>query len=410
MTAEAGLISELVTLLVHMGICSPWPPSADGGAQWLVPLRLPAERAELPQEWMQVAGDAADSSAAASFVGRLLDFGAARIPSGCTGQVLAHCTAMAGLSGQTVNWNTGLHALLRSTGHSSFPFMLTIEQSGPQTIALRARVASSADAHAVLLQSVAMFEVRTFSAFVFSALVLSACQLVSFSPCVVCMRILRAQEQMLSLITSKWPGCSPVAFTLLPGPMSQPPVLGPALSVATHKANLGETEHVTKNGVRVNLCELVAARPIELSTETQRQLVTLRFFSMLSQMTRGLQMIPAVQAFAATLEEAGDHALGGRYHDHGHRWSSRLETHGAAASSSDQIGTLVPSVVESSAVQSGQPRIAALVSFLGEVYEQSMDIVSSRQFSLESLCKHVLREFDWLAPAVLRAAEAHQLP
>ena len=61
-------------------------------------------------------------------------------------------------------------------------------------------------------------------------------------------------------------------------------------------------------------------------------------------------------------------------------------------------------------MQSGQPRIAALVSFLGEVYEQSMDIVSSRQFSLESLCKHVLREFDWLAPAVLRAAEAHQLP
>ena len=26
------------------------------------------------------------------------------------------------------------------------------------------------------------------------------------------------------------------------------------------------------------------------------------------------------------------------------------------------------------------------------------------------LCTHVLREFDWLAPAVLRAAEAHQLP
>eukprot|EP01046_Picozoa_sp_COSAG06_P121307 COSAG06_NODE_68795_length_203_cov_14.769231_1_plen_28_part_01 len=28
------------------------------------------------------------------------------------------------------------------------------------------------------------------------------------------MRILRAQEQMLSLITSKWPGCSLVVFTL----------------------------------------------------------------------------------------------------------------------------------------------------------------------------------------------------
>ena len=214
------------------------------------------------------------------------------------------------------------------------------------------------------------------------------------------------------MITSKWPGCSPIVFTLLPGPMSQPPVLGPALSVATHKANLGETEHVTEDGVRVNLCELVAARPVEMSTETQRQLVTLRFFSMLSQRTRELQVVAAVQAFAATLEEAGDDALGGR-DDAGiprMRWASRLETHGAAASSSDQIGTLVPSVVESSAVQSGQPRIAALVSFLGEVYEQSMDIVSSRQFSLESLCKHVLREFDWLAPAVLRAAEAHQLP
>ena len=187
-TAEAGLISELVQLLVHMGICSPWTPSADGDAQWLVPLRLPAERAELPQEWVQVAGDADDSSATASFVGRLLDFGAARIPSGCTGQVLAHCTLMAGLSGQTVNWNTGLHALLRSTGHSSFPFMLTIEQSGPQTIALRARVASSTDAHAVLLQSVAMFEVRRFSALLFSTRV--CYQLVSFSPCVLCVIML----------------------------------------------------------------------------------------------------------------------------------------------------------------------------------------------------------------------------
>ena len=171
MHVDARLATGMVNATVALGPV-PTGDKADLATNLaLVPLRLPAERAELPQEWVQVAGDGADSSATASFVGRLLDFGAARIPSGCTGQVLAHCTAMAGLSGQTVNWNTGLHALLRSTGHSSFSFVLTIEQSGPQTIALRARVASSADAHAVLLQSVVMFEVRAFSAFLFSTLV-----------------------------------------------------------------------------------------------------------------------------------------------------------------------------------------------------------------------------------------------
>ena len=42
-TAEPALVAELLALMVHMGICSPWTPSADGSPQWLVPLRLPAE-------------------------------------------------------------------------------------------------------------------------------------------------------------------------------------------------------------------------------------------------------------------------------------------------------------------------------------------------------------------------------
>jgi hypothetical protein len=40
-----------------------------------------------------------------------------------------------------------------------------------------------------------------------------------------------------------------------------------------------------------------------------------------------------------------------------------------------------------------------------------MDIIASKQFgSLESLLQHVLREFEWLAPAVLRVSAEHNLP
>lgn len=179
-TTEPGLIAELLALMVHMGICSPWTPSSDGGPQWLVPLRLPAERATLPQDWLEVTGDADASTA----VGWVLEFGAAAsILSGCVGQLLAHCTAMAGLSGRTVNWLTGLHARISTTGHSSFPFVLTIEQSGPHMV-LRAHAAAG-DAHVVLLQALPMFE-----------------------------------NNMPSLMQDRWPGCSPGAHVILPGPMT----------------------------------------------------------------------------------------------------------------------------------------------------------------------------------------------
>ena len=116
------------------------------------------------------------------------------------GQLLAHCTAMAGLSGQIVNWLMGLHIRHHSTGHSSFPFALTIEQSTPHTILLRVRV-DAEDAHSVLLDSIAMF-----------------------------------QEQMLSLITR--PGCSLKSYTVLPGPMDEPAVRGPSVGECQHRVNL----------------------------------------------------------------------------------------------------------------------------------------------------------------------------
>ena len=230
------------------------------------------------------------------------------------GQLLAHCTAMAGLSGQIVNWLMGLHIRHHSTGHSSFPFALTIEQSTPHTILLRVRV-DAEDAHSVLLDSIAMF-----------------------------------QEQMLSLITR--PGCSLKSYTVLPGPMDEPAVRGPSVGECQHRVNLGETEMVIKSGTRVLLLQLVNTQPIQLSAQVRGQLTCLRFFSVLSTSVRALQMIPTVQAFTAALEEAGEHALGGSYKD-GARWASRLEVPGAAASSSGIVGTLSPSAAEAAAVESG---------------------------------------------------------
>ena len=50
------------------------------------------------------------------------------------------------------------------------------------------------------------------------------------------------------------------------------------------------------------------------------------------------------------------------------------DLHGGAANSSGSIGTLCPASAEAAAVQAGRPRILALVAFLGEVYEQAIDI------------------------------------
>eukprot|EP01049_Picozoa_sp_SAG25_P012796 SAG25_NODE_1816_length_2296_cov_1.573054_1_plen_524_part_10 len=339
-----------------------------------MPLRLPVDPVPLPSDWEAVAGDPATiPSASSTFVGRLLDFGAARIPSGCVGQVLAHCTALAGMAGETVTWKHGLHARLQSTGHRSMAFVLTIEQSGPQKLLLRAR-AAAADAHDVLLHAVASF-----------------------------------QAEILALVATKFPGCSVAVHVLLPAPMSSPASRGPLLGQAEQKAQLGEEVLLSKAGAQIRLSELVDARPVQLSADVRAKLSTLRFFSLLSTAVRSLQMSGAVQAFTASLDEAGEQALGGSYKD-GVRWASRLETHGAA-SSGGTLGTVSPVSVEAAAVQAGQSRIAALMTCLGQLYDESMDIVASRQFaSVGALCSHILREFEWLAPAVLRAAEAHGLP
>lgn len=372
-TSDAGLIGQLLALCVHMNICSAWCPSADGGTQWLVPLRLPDDPLPLPEQWAADGGDAALPSSACSFVGRLLDFGSGGIPSGLVGQVMAHITVLASSTGEPLNWKSGMHARLVSTGHSRMAFVISIE-ADDHKLALRARVAVP-DAHAVLLQAVSLF-----------------------------------QADALWLISSKWPGCSVATYVALPGPMTEPAVRGPSITTCERRRQLGETDIEVKPGVRVPLPQLVDAQPVILSAEVKMQLSTLQFFSVLATSVNALRMSPAIRAFVACLEKAGDKALGGSYKDN-MRWADRLEElHGGAAHSSGSIGTLSPASAEVAAVQAGQPRILALVAFLGEVYEQAIDIVASRQFgSVGMLCIHVLRGFDWLAPAVLCAAKEHNV-
>ena len=136
----------------------------------------------------------------------------------------------------------------------------------------------------------------------------------------------------------------------------------------------------------------------------------LRFFRDFAKEVRGdIRISMAVQDFVASLEEAGSQVLGGTYKD-GFRWSTKLEIHGAASGDQGNIGSLSPCAIEASAIQTGNSRVLALVVFLGEVYEQSVDIVASKQFaSLEMLCAHVLRPFEWLAPAIFRLSTQYRL-
>lgn len=279
-------IPELLELLIDLRICVPWVVN-NGYCQWLVPLRLPDARPVIPSEWAAVVSDSAQTG---SFAGRQLDFGATRIPSGMVGQVVAHCTSLAGLAGHTMSWKRGTIVYSQSTGHQSFPYVMFIELTDSQTMLLSAR-STVAAAHEVLLRTVCFF-----------------------------------QAEIMSVIGTNWPGSSPTARTLFghtvwetAGDATGQHVLqdqGPTVLECESRRLLGETEIPGPIGIAVPLMHLVDAKPLAQSPTVLVQLTQLRFYGLLS--CCGLDEVKSqkVQDFKDTLDKVGEQALGGLYKRH----------------------------------------------------------------------------------------------
>eukprot|EP01050_Picozoa_sp_SAG11_P005421 SAG11_NODE_382_length_9923_cov_29.276771_10_plen_751_part_00 len=180
-SCDSQLPGQLIELLCQLSIALPWKPcTASGLAQWLVPLRLPHERPEIPP-----------SDSPASEICRLYDFGCGAVPSGLVAALLTQCATKLYDAADELGvdppqcWRSGCVAAVRAAGDDPAQLTVDAEQT---SISFGAR-SQLPDAHQALLSAVAPFE-----------------------------------HAMLELLEQRWPGCSVEGLVLVrpSRPMDEP--------------------------------------------------------------------------------------------------------------------------------------------------------------------------------------------
>ena len=142
--SAVNLVEQLIELLCQLSIVLEWQPAADGSRQWLMPLRLPSARPELPPIWSAEAPSASE-------VGRRYEFGS-DVPPGLVA-VLLHsvATIISDPVSITAKWRSGIVAAL--TGKHS-DLAVTADQSSVQFESRSSKIGS----HQALLKTMRRFE------------------------------------------------------------------------------------------------------------------------------------------------------------------------------------------------------------------------------------------------------------